>query len=93
MTRLMLSQVEIREDILNEDKYRYVFSVEAVNQLVKNGMSFREAYRKIGNDIQQGKFKPPALDMNEKNGHTGSITNLSNDLILTELKKVLNKFS
>ena len=56
MARLMLSRMEVRDDILSEEKYRYIFSVEAVNELVNQGIPFREAYRQVGNQIEKGQF-------------------------------------
>ena len=54
MTRLMLDHIEVRDNILEEEKYKYLFSVEAVNQLVNQGIPFREAYRQVGNAIDKG---------------------------------------
>jgi len=94
MTALMLSQVTVKDHILDDEKYKYIFSVDAVNELVRKGLSFREAYQKIGNDIQNGIFVAPAIAAAGKPaGHEGSIGNLSNDKIKEEMNKVLNKFS
>ena len=92
MTRLMLDHIEIRDHILEDEKYRYLFSVEAVNQLVNQGIPFREAYRQIGNAIDKGEFK---FDYRQQLHHTheGSIGNLSNDKIAAEMEKVLAKFA
>jgi len=88
---LMLSNISIKENILQEEKYKYLFSVEAVNELVNKGVPFREAYQQVGNDIQQGKFKfDPTKKL--KHTHEGSIGNLSNDEIKKEMEKVLRKF-
>jgi len=46
MASLMLKNIQVRKDILQEEKYKYVFSVEEVNKLVLHGMPFREAYKK-----------------------------------------------
>lgn len=91
MTKLMLSNISIKENILDDEKYRYLFSVEAVNELVNKGVSFRDAYRQVGNDIEQGKFN---FDYKKQLHHTheGSIGNLSNDGIVVEMQKVLQKF-
>jgi argininosuccinate lyase len=88
---LMLSKISIKENILQDEKYKYLFSVEAVNELVNKGIPFREAYQQVGNDIQQGKFK---FDASKKLKHTheGSIGNLSNAEIQKEMEKVLQKF-
>src|SRR6201996_6764773 len=56
MTMLMLSHIQIRDGILEDDKYRYLFSVEAVNELVNKGVSFRDAYKEVGNQIDRGEF-------------------------------------
>ena len=92
MTRLMLSHVEIKQGILEDEKYKYLFSVEAVNELVNKGVSFREAYKQIGNQIDKGEFH---FDYHQKLNHTheGSIGNLANDRIAEEMKKVLQKFA
>ena len=54
-----LPQMKIKMDILKDNKYLYLYSVDAVNELVKKGMSFRDAYKKVGLEINQGKFKRP----------------------------------
>jgi argininosuccinate lyase len=91
MTRLMLSNISIKDNILDDEKYKYLFSVEAVNELVNKGISFRDAYRQVGNDIEQGKFN---FDYKKQLHHTheGSIGNLSNDGIVAQMEKVLGKF-
>lgn len=91
MTVLMLSNINIRENILDDEKYRYLFSVEAVNELVNKGISFRDAYRRIGNDIEKGAFH---FDYKRQLGHTheGSIGNLCNDRIVEAMARVLNRF-
>ncbi|HET6253532.1 MAG TPA: argininosuccinate lyase [Puia sp.] len=91
MTRLMLDHLEVRDNILEDGKYKYLFSVEAVNQLVNEGVPFREAYRQVGNAIDKGSFK---FDYHQQLRHTheGSIGNLSNDKIKAEMDRVLKKF-
>src|SRR5580658_962365 len=91
MTRLMLDHIEVRDNILEDDKYKYLFSVEAVNQLVNQGIPFREAYRQVGNAIDKGEFQ---FDHKKQLNHTheGSIGHLSNDKIVTEMERVLSKF-
>ena len=92
MTGLMLSHIEIKDHILDDDKYGYLFSVEAVNELVNQGVPFREAYRQVGNQIDQGQFH-----FDYKKGlhhtHTGSIGNPGNEKIADEMCKVLAKFA
>lgn len=83
-----LPQMKVNKDILADKKYTHLYSVDAVNELVKKGMSFRDAYKKVGLDIKQGKFTPPAK---LRHTHTGSIDNLGTDLIRKEFKKAVNK--
>ncbi|MBX2924110.1 MAG: argininosuccinate lyase [Chitinophagaceae bacterium] len=91
MTKLMLENISIKDNILDDEKYKYLFSVEAVNELVNKGISFRDAYRQVGNDIEQGKFN---FDYKNQLHHTheGSLGNLSNDGIVAQMEKVLRKF-
>ena len=92
LAKLMLSNVEIKDNILADEKYKYLFSVEAVNELVNKGIPFREAYQQIGNQIEKGEFN---FDFSKGLHHTheGSIGNLNNEEIKTEMQKVLKKFS
>lgn len=73
MARIMLRHIQVKEDILNDPKYAYLFSVEAVNQMVLEGVPFREAYKKVGKDIETGHFK---ADHRIRHTHEGSIGNL-----------------
>jgi argininosuccinate lyase len=90
MMQVMIAALEIKENILADEKYRYLFSVEAVNTLVNQGMSFREAYQTVGNQIEQGKF---SFDISKplKHTHEGSLGNLCNDDIRLEMQKVSDK--
>jgi len=92
MTRLMLSNITIKDNILQDEKYRYLFSVEAVNRLVNKGVPFREAYRQIGDQIERGQFN---FDYRTQLHHTheGSLGNLCNDRITAEMDRVLAKFA
>lgn len=78
MTRFMLEKISIRKEILKEAKYQYMFSVELVNQLVLEGMPFRDAYVEVGKRIENGGFEIPST-LNHT--HEGSIGNLCNDEI------------
>jgi argininosuccinate lyase len=91
MTVLMLSHIQVKKDILLDEKYQYLFSVEAVNELVNRGMPFREAYKTIGEQINQGKF---SFDQSKplKHTHEGSLGNLNLTEISREMEKVLAKF-
>jgi argininosuccinate lyase len=92
LMQIMLSAMVVRADILKADKYKYLFSVEAVNDLVNQGTPFREAYKEVGNRIAAGTF---SYDTNRKLHHTheGSIGNLCNEEIRKEMEKVLGKFN
>jgi argininosuccinate lyase len=91
IAQLMLSNIIINENLLDDEKYKYIFSVEAVNELVNKGVSFREAYKQIGDQIEKGEF---SFDYKKQLLHTheGSIGNLCNDKIGQEMNKVLAKF-
>jgi argininosuccinate lyase len=91
IAELMLSNIEVKDDILKDEKYKYLFSVESVNELVKKGVSFRDAYRQVGNSIEKGEYQ---FDQSKQLQHThqGSIGNLSNDKIVQEMESVLKKF-
>lgn len=92
MMQLMLSNLVVNDNILNDEKYKYIFSVEAVTQLVIKGIPFREAYKQIGNEIDKGVFTPPQLNEAKQKHHEGSIGNLCNNEIVNEMKSVLKKF-
>jgi argininosuccinate lyase len=91
MTRLMLSNLEVKSNILDDEKYKYLFSVEAVNELVNKGIPFREAYKQVGNQIEKGEF---SFDYKKQlhHVHEGSIGNLCNEEIVKEMQVVLQKF-
>ncbi len=89
MSRLMLENIRIKDDILKDEKYQYLFSVEVVNRLVLEGTPFREAYKQVGLDIEQGKFKP---DTKIHHTHEGSIGNLQNDAVKAQMDDVLKGF-
>jgi argininosuccinate lyase len=89
MTGLMLSNIEVKEDILSDDKYKYLFSVEEVNKLVNSGIPFRDAYKKIGLDIEAGKFTHQA---SVAHTHEGSIGNLCTEQIKKQMQAVSNSF-
>jgi argininosuccinate lyase len=92
LAKLMLSNIKVKDDILKDEKYKYLFSVEAVNELVNKGIPFREAYKQVGDQIEKGEF---TFDSSQKLHHTheGSIGNLSNDLITKSMDAVLQKFA
>jgi argininosuccinate lyase len=90
MAHLMLSNVDIKENILADEKYKYLFSVEEVNKLVLSGVPFRDAYKKVGLDIEQGKYNP---ERSVKHTHEGSIGNPGNDQIVRMMNQTLSEFS
>ena len=89
MTAYMLDHIKVREDILSDPKYDAIFSVEEVNRLAREGMPFREAYRKVGAEIENGTFK---ADHNIHHTHEGSIGNLCNDRIQARMNKLTSEF-
>ena len=89
MAALMLSHIEIKEKILEDEKYKFLFSVEEVNKLVKEGMPFRDAYKKIGIDIGMGTY---SYEPKVSHTHEGSIGNLGNEEIKKQFDKVADSF-
>ena len=79
-----IKQIEVKSIDLNDEKYQYLFTVDNINTLVENGMSFREAYQKIGGDVQNGTYKP---DTSKEHTHIGSIGNLCLDEIKEKFPK------
>ena len=86
----MISNITVNKNILDDEKYKFLFSVEEVNKLVLKGMSFRDAYKQIGADIEKGNFK---YDTNITHTHEGSIGNLQNDEIKRMMNNVLQQFN
>jgi argininosuccinate lyase len=89
MANLMLSNISIKENILQDEKYKYLFSVEEVNKLVLQGTPFRDAYKKIGLDIEAGKF---SYSTEVNHTHEGSIGNLCNDKIEAMMNEAVGAF-
>lgn len=92
MTALMLENMEIKNNLLEDEKYRYLFSVERVNELVNQGLSFREAYRQVGQEIEDGSFRFDARQ-GLQHTHQGSIGNLCTPQIKALMEGALRKFS
>jgi argininosuccinate lyase len=76
-------------DILTDDKYKYIFSVEEVNKLVLEGMPFREAYREVAKRIQEGTYKAEGTVHHH---HEGSLGNLCNDKIAQKMRALVQLF-
>ena len=89
MAGLMLSNIEVKQDILADEKYKYLFSVEEVNKLVNTGMPFRDAYKKVGLDIEAGKF---TYNTKVNHTHEGSIGNLCTLEIKQQMETLLTEF-
>lgn len=81
-----IAQVEVKEVDLSEEKYHYLFTVDSINNLVVEGMSFREAYQTIGEQVQMGTYEP---NTSKQHTHLGSIHNLSLDKIREKMESAL----
>jgi len=79
-----IQQIEVKQIDLDDHKYKYLFTVDNINNLVADGMSFREAYKQIGEQVQDGSYKP---DTSKKHAHVGSIHNLCLDEIRAKFLK------
>ena len=89
MAGLMLSNMEVKRNILEDEKYKYLFSVEEVNKLVLEGTPFRDAYKKVGLDIEANQFQ---YSTHIQHTHEGSIGNLCNDKIEASMQKLTRSF-
>ena len=89
MCDFMLQNIIIKQDIIEDERYNYLFTVEDVNRLTLSGVPFREAYREVGMAVQRGEYTP-TREVNHT--HEGSIGNLCNDKIAEKMNKVLEKF-
>ena len=88
---IVLPQININTTILKDEKYTYLFSVEAVNDLVKKGISFRDAYRLVGNDIDNNTFSYDLTRLLEHT-HEGSLGNLCNEEIVVAMQEKMVLF-
>ena len=90
MAHLMLSNIQVKENILHDEKYKFLFSVEEVNKLVLSGMPFRDAYKKVGIDIEKGDYHPATT---VHHTHEGSIGNLCLGEITHAMDKAVDGFA
>lgn len=90
MAAYIINKIEVRADILDNPMYDPMFSVEEVNRLASEGMPFRDAYKKVGLDIEAGTFRP---NKEIHHTHEGSIGNLCNDRITALMDSVLKGFA
>lgn len=89
MAVLMLENIIIKKNILKDEQYANLFTVESVNELVLKGMPFRDAYKKVGLEVENGTYKAPST-LNHV--HEGSIGNLCNDKIEAEFFRKMRLF-
>ena len=90
MAAYIINKIQVNEHILDDTKYDNMFSVEEVKRLATGGMQFRDAYKKVGLDIEAGKFTP---DKRVHHTHEGSIGNLCNDKIHELMEQVWSGFN
>jgi len=81
-----LKEIKVNQNILEDPKYDYLFSVDTLNELVQNGMPFRDAYKKMGMEINEGTFAPKR---DIEHTHEGSLGNLCLKEIRGKMKRVL----
>ena len=84
-----LPNIQVKDHILDDNKYKYIFSVEKINEEVKNGKSFRDAYIQIGQEIENNVFEYDYKELNHN--HQGSLGNLCLDEIEYQFNKVRDK--
>ena len=84
-----LPNIEVKDNILDDEKYKYIFSVEKINEEVKNGKTFRDAYIQIGQEIEKELFEYDYKELNHS--HQGSLGNLCLDEIEYQFNKVRDK--
>ena len=89
MCTYIISKIEVKRDILDNPMYDAIFSVEEVNKLAADGMPFRDAYKKVGLEIEAGKFVP---NKDIHHTHEGSIGNLCNDRIVGLMDSIMQDF-
>lgn len=89
MTNFMLKKMIIKRDILDDKKYDYLFTVEEVNRRVISGTPFRDAYREVGEEVNQGRFM---AEKRVAHTHEGSIGNLCNEQIIVKFKTIVSMF-
>jgi len=86
----VVSSIKVKERIVDEEKYKYMFSVEELNKKVLSGTPFRDAYKEMGKEIAEGKFNPSKI---VNHTHEGSIGNLMNHEIANKMNSILFEFN
>lgn len=89
MTTYIIEKMKVNEHLLNDTRYDLMFSVEEVNRLAAEGMPFRDAYKKVGLDIEAGKFRP-VKEIHHT--HAGSIGNLCNQEVAERMLQTWQRF-
>ncbi len=84
-----VNNITVKENIISNDIYKYAFSVEEVNKLVLQGVPFRDAYKQIGKQIEEGNFEP---ELNVNHTHEGSIGNLCNKEVKEKMTNLIQSF-
>ena len=90
MMTLLMENIGVNPELINDEKYNDIFSVEKVNKLVLKGIPFRNAYKMVAEEIENGTFKP---EKKISHKHEGSIGNLCNDMIEQKLNGVMCQFN
>ncbi len=90
MTSYIINKMKVNENILDDSRYDNMFSVEEVNRLAASGTPFRDAYKKVGLEIEAGNFKP---NKDIHHTHEGSIGNLCNEQIQALMSEVVSGFN
>jgi argininosuccinate lyase len=90
MAALMFENIDIKKDVLHDEKYKYLFTVEEMNKLVLQGLPLRDAYKKIGADVENNAFE---TDKKLHHTHEGSIGNLQNKEIKIMMDNIISRFN
>ncbi|MFZ5941256.1 MAG: argininosuccinate lyase [Bacteroidota bacterium] len=90
MMDLMMKNIEVKKDILEDERYRYIYSVEEVNEKVIKGVPFRDAYKEVAQEIFSGRYRP---GREHRYTHTGSIGNPGNEMIRMKMEEAMSRFS
>lgn len=90
MADFMLQHIRVKDHIIDDSKYDYLFTVEDVNRLALEGMPYRDAYKTIGMQVQHGEYKPTRKVIHT---HEGSIGNLCTRQIAAKMDEILRQFN
>ncbi len=87
VVQTMLQEIEVHNNLLDDERYLYIFTVEQLNDMVNSGVAFRDAYRQVGMEVENGSFSYSGKQLHHI--HAGSIGNLCNDEIRKEMNKII----